>query len=90
MEKMKKFGHYVSDKAKGMFVKKGSDQDKMRKMYECQDDQYEVLEGVSRSASVENVTKINSENNSSAIPQKFLDIREARLRDSEEHQLHET
>ena len=86
MEKMKKFGHYVSDKAKGMFVKKG----KKDQMYECPDDQYEVLEGVSRTASEENITKIDSEINPSTIPQKFLDIREARLRDSEEHQLHET
>ena len=85
---MKKFGHFVSDKAKDMFTKKS----KKDQMYECQDDQYEALDGVSRTNSEENLEKFNNvgENDPSEIPKKFLDIREARLRDSEEHQLHET
>ena len=89
MEKMKKFGHFVSDKAKDMFTKKSSNRDQM---YECQEDQYEVLGGASKTNSEENLEKLNNlgENNPSEIPKKFLDIREARLRDTEEHQLHET
>jgi len=87
MDKMKKFGHYV----KNIFSKKGSNRDEM---YECQEDQYEALDGVSRTNSEEQMAQLNQEleeNQPKApVPQKFLDIRDARLRDSEDRQLHET
>jgi len=63
-------------------------------MYECQEDQYEALDGVSRTNSEEQMAQLNQEleeNQPKApVPQKFLDIRDARLRDSEDRQLHET
>jgi len=87
MDKMKKFGHYV----KNIFSKKGSNRDEM---YECQEDQYEALDGVSRTNSEEQMAQLNQEleeNQPKApVPQKFLDIRDQRLRDSEDRQLHET
>ena len=71
--------------------KKGSNRDEM---YECQEDQYEALDGVSRTNSEEKMAQLNQdleENQPKApVPQKFLDIRDQRLRDSEDRQLHET
>ena len=71
--------------------KKGSNRDEM---YEYQEDQYEALDGVSRTNSEEKMAQLNQdleENQPKApVPQKFLDIRDQRLRDSEDRQLHET
>ena len=75
----------------GRTPQKGSNRDEM---YECQEDQYEALDGVSRTNSEDKMAQLNQEleeNQPKApVPQKFADIRDARLRDSEDRQLHET